>query len=100
MIGEDDSAKVAPASTVPVSLESFIYNISPDELLRAAANPALTEDLALSLLKRADLPVEVLERLSKNSGVLKSRKVKFALASHPHTPRRASVPPHPAVLHF
>ena len=60
--------------------------------LRTAADPALTEDLALSLLKRADLPAEVLENLSKNVKALKSRKVKMALASHPHTPRHVSVP--------
>ncbi len=92
MIRENENAEAAPASAIPPSLEASIHNISPDELLRAAANPALTEDLALSLLKRADLPVEVLERLSKNGGVLKLRKVKLALASHPHTPRRVSVP--------
>jgi hypothetical protein len=60
--------------------------------LRTAADPALSEDLALALLKRADLPAEVLENLSKNVKALKSRKVKMALASHPHTPRHVSVP--------
>jgi len=92
MIWESENAEGSPGSATPPSLESFIHNISLDELLRAAANPALTEDLALSLLQRADLPVEVLERLSKNGSVLKLRKVKFAVASHPHTPRRVSVP--------
>jgi hypothetical protein len=92
MIREGENAKASPASATTPSLETFIYNIALDELLRAAANPALTEDLAMSLLQRADLPVEVLERLSKNGSVLKLRKVKFALASHPHTPRRVSVP--------
>jgi hypothetical protein len=66
--------------------------LDPDELLRTAADPALTEDLALSLLKRPDLHPQVLERLAKNAGVLKSRKVKIALASHPRTPRHVSVP--------
>ncbi len=62
------------------------------DLLRTAADPTLTEDLALALLKRADLPAEVLEQLAKNANALKSRKVKIALASHPHTPRHVSVP--------
>lgn len=35
---------------------------------------------------------EVLENLSKNVKALKSRKVKMAVASHPHTPRHISVP--------
>jgi hypothetical protein len=62
------------------------------DLLRSAADPLLTEDLALALLKRSDLPPEVLEQLAKNANALKSRKVKIALVSHPHTPRHVSVP--------
>jgi len=64
----------------------------PADLLRTAADPALTEDLALALLKRAGLPAEVLEQLARNSNALNSRKVRIALASHPHTPRHVSVP--------
>jgi len=62
------------------------------DLLRTVADPALTEDLALALLKHADLPSEVLEQLAKNSNALKTRKVRIALASHGHTPRHVSVP--------
>jgi hypothetical protein len=78
-------------STAP-PVESQIHSVSRDELLRAAADPELTEDLALALLKRSDLPTEILEQLSKNSTVLKLRKVKVALVCHPHTPRHVSVP--------
>jgi hypothetical protein len=92
MIRQDDNADATPARAIPASLEAFTHNFSSEELLRAAANPALTEDLALSLLQRADLPVEVFERLSKNGTVLRLRKVKLALASHPHAPRQVSVP--------
>jgi hypothetical protein len=63
-----------------------------EELLRTATDPDLTEDLALALLKHAELAPEVLERLAKNGNALKSRKVKIALASHPRTPRHVSVP--------
>jgi len=76
----------------PPPLQSQIHSVSRDDLLGAAADPALTEDLALALLKRADLPPEVLEQLSKNGNVLKLRKVKVALVCHPHTPRHVSVP--------
>src|SRR5258708_32331354 len=62
------------------------------DLLRIAADPALTEDLALALLKHPGLASEVLEQLAKNAGALKSRKAKIALASHPKTPRHVSVP--------
>jgi hypothetical protein len=62
------------------------------ELLRIAADPALTEDLALALLKRAELPADVIEQLAKNANSLRSRKVQLALASHPRAPRHVSVP--------
>src|SRR5271155_2338549 len=65
---------------------------APVDLLRAAADPALAEDLALALLKRPDLHSEVLEQLAKSANALKTRKVRIALASHPHTPRHVSVP--------
>jgi hypothetical protein len=64
----------------------------PADLLRTAADPALTEDLALALLHRTDLPSEVLEQLARNTNPLQSRKVRTALVCHPHTPRHVSVP--------
>lgn len=81
----DESAPASSASATPPRL-------ALDDLLRNATDPALTEDLALALLKPADLPPEVIEQLAKNTNALKSRKVKIALASHPHTPRHVSVP--------
>jgi hypothetical protein len=81
-IVEDEAAPPSTASAAP----------TPPADLRAAANTDLSEDLALALLKRADLTPEVIERLAKNVNALKSRKVKIALASHPRTPRHVSVP--------
>ena len=89
---EDNNPQAHKPATIPTSLEASILYISREEMLRAAVNPALTENLALSLLARPDLPVEVLESLAKNPTVLKLRKVKLALTSHPHTPRHVSVP--------
>jgi hypothetical protein len=57
-----------------------------------AADSGLSEDAALALLKRSDLPAEVLEALGRNGGVLKHRKVKLALVEHPKTPRHVSLP--------
>jgi hypothetical protein len=65
---------------------------APVDPLRTVSDPALTEDLALALLKRLDLPAEVLEQFAKNVNALKSRKVRIALTGHPHTPRHVSVP--------
>jgi hypothetical protein len=66
-----------------------VQHQSPE--LLAAADPSLGEDRALALLKRADLRAEVLARLSKNAGAMKSRKVKLALVQHPNTPRHVSI---------
>jgi hypothetical protein len=87
---EISKGEIAPSSTVAATAPPHVPTTA--DLLRTAADPALTEDLALALLKRADLTPEVLEQLSRNIYVLKSRKVKIALASHPHTPRHVSVP--------
>jgi hypothetical protein len=57
-----------------------------------AGDPRLSEDLALALLTRRDLPRETLEALSKNGQVAKQRKVRLALVTHPRTPRHISVP--------
>jgi hypothetical protein len=78
----------APTTT----LQEVNHNTSSDALIAAASDPTLTEDFALTLLKRSDLPSEALDRLSKNSGLTKSRKVKLALVAHPKTPRHVSVP--------
>jgi len=52
---------------------------------------ALTEDLALSLLKAPDLPAEEVEQISRHAGLMKSRKVRLALAAHPRAPRRLTL---------
>jgi hypothetical protein len=80
---EEENARSSTASAMPPTLA---------DLLRTAADPALTEDFALALLKHPDLPPEVIELLAKNASALKSRKVKIALVSHPKTPRHVSVP--------
>jgi hypothetical protein len=60
--------------------------------LRAASDSSLTEDLALGLLNRPDLPAEALEALSKNGSVVKLRKVRRGIVEHPRTPRHISLP--------
>ena len=86
-------AETAALSTVPAASMPLV---PADSLLPAwlatAADPNLTEDLALALLKHAELTPEVLEVLAKNGNALKSRKMKIGLVSHPHTPRHVSVP--------
>ncbi len=73
-------------------LESLIHDQSADVLRAVAADARLTEDLALSLLARRDLPPQALEDLSKNIAAMKSRKVILALVAHSRTPRHVALP--------
>lgn len=50
------------------------------------------EDQALSLLRRRDLPEEILVALARNPGAMKSRKVLLALIAHPRIPRHLAIP--------
>jgi hypothetical protein len=89
----NDSTAVRTASEeLASSLPEAVRSTSHEVLSEAASDPALTEDLALVLLKQGDLPSQVLDRLSRNSGVMKSRKVNLALVEHPRTPRHISIP--------
>ena len=74
---------------VDASLESA-KQVSPPNLQDSAAL-ALNEDLALAQLKNRDLAVEAIEEISQNSGLMKLRKVRLAVACHPHTPRRVAL---------
>lgn len=93
-MNEDNEHNEPPHSIPETAIPPAEAPHSPahDDLLRAAAEPMLSGDQALALLARADLPGEVIEQLAKNRSALKLRKVKIALACHPHTPRHVSVP--------
>jgi hypothetical protein len=43
------------------------------------------------MVKDRGLPAEVVEQISRNAAVMKSRKVQVALAAHPRTPRRIAL---------
>jgi hypothetical protein len=79
-------------SPVEERLAALVHSQSPDVLLELAANPALTEDLALALLARRDLPRGLVEILVKNASVMKSRPVINAVTRHPKTPRFIALP--------
>lgn len=82
------------AKLKPEELESLLTrpSLSAEELAAAAAHHALTEDSALSLLERRDLDQGAIESLARNGRVMKGRKVKIGVASHPRTPRHISLP--------
>jgi hypothetical protein len=66
----------------------------PDSSIAATPSepaPALTEDLALAALKTRDLASEEIDRIAKDPAMMKSRKVRLALAAHPRVPRRLTL---------
>lgn len=75
----DDPPESAPAAGTASSEEKLDNSAS------------LTEDLALAQLADRDLSPDAIEQISQNSGLMKSRKVRLALASHPRTPRRIAL---------
>ncbi len=79
-----------PETSPPPSIPILDESAGPDVMTQSSADP-LTEDLALALLQRRDLLPEALEDIGKNAIVTKSRKVRFALASHPRAPRHLSL---------
>lgn len=74
------------------ALDHLVHDSDPDILIAVAADARLTEDLALALLERRDIPREALEQLHRNSSVARLRKVRLAIVTHPRTPRHVSVP--------
>jgi hypothetical protein len=89
---EPSPASLSSSDKTPLSLPEAVHSASPEILISTASDPALTEDLALVLLKRSDLSAQALGQLSKNGSLMKSRKVKLALIEHPRTPRHISIP--------
>lgn len=73
-------------------LAALVHGREPELVRRAAADRRLTEELALALLERRDLPHLAIEDLSRNGAVMKHRKVLNALVVHPRTPRHVSLP--------
>jgi hypothetical protein len=73
-------------------LDQLIHDSDPEMLAAVAGDARLTEDLALALLERRDLPRQALEQMHKHKSLARVRKVQLALVMHPHTPRHVSVP--------
>lgn len=81
-----------PALPPDTPLDQLIQDPSPEIVAAVASDMRLTEDLALALLKRRDLPGKALELLHRNKSLAKLRKVRLAIVIHPQTPRHVSVP--------
>src|SRR5437879_12552456 len=72
-------------------LAGLLHHPSADVLLALLDNPALDETQVCLLLERKDLPGEILEEIARRKALLKSYRVKRALAFHPRAPRLVSL---------
>ena len=72
-------------------LAALLHHPSAGVLLGLLDNPALDETQLCLLLERKDLPAEILEEVTRRKALLKSYRVKRALAFHVRTPRLASL---------
>lgn len=72
-------------------LAALLHHPAADVLLALLDNPALDETQLCLLLERKNLPGEVLEEVGRRKPLLKSYRVKRALAFHPRTPRLISM---------
>jgi hypothetical protein len=89
MSSEQDA--VGAAASAKTAVSPTANEESAQDLFARAADRSITEEIALALLARGDLPGEALEALSKNANVFKSRKVRLAVAGHARTPRHVSL---------
>src|SRR5260221_14095277 len=72
-------------------LAGLVHHPSADVLLALLENPALDETQVCLLLERKNLPEEILEEIARRKVLLKSYRVKRALAFHPRAPRLISL---------
>src|SRR5205085_5322389 len=87
-VAEDrERARVATGD----ELATLLHHPSADVLLALLDNPALDETQVCLLLERKDLPGEILEEIARRKALLKSYRVKKALAFHPRSPRLVSL---------
>src|SRR5260370_10495409 len=72
-------------------LAGLLHHAAANVLLALLDNPALDETQLCLLLERKDLAGEILEEVARRKHLLKSYRVKRALAFHPRTPRLVSL---------
>jgi hypothetical protein len=90
-MSEEASVRERALVATGEELARLLHHPSADVLLGLLENPALDETQVCLLLERKDLPGEVLEEIGRRKALLKSYRVKRALAFHPRTPRLVSL---------
>lgn len=72
-------------------LAGLLHHPDAGMLLALLDNPALDEAQLCMILERKNLPGEILEEVARRKQMMKSYRVKKALAFHPRTPRLATM---------
>src|SRR5229473_8072142 len=72
-------------------LAALLHHPEAEVLLGVLENPAIEETHVCLLLERKNLPEEILEEVARRKALLKSYRVKRALAFHPRAPRLISL---------
>jgi hypothetical protein len=90
-MAEDTTSRERALVATGEELAGLLHHHSMDVLLALLENPALDETQVCLLLERKDLRGEVLEEVARRKALLKSYRVKRALAFHPRTPRLVSL---------
>ncbi len=88
MTEDSKTMNASPVAPTPQD-DTALDPLDPD--LAAPSQSPNNEDSALALLQRADLPPDLIEKLSKNNVATRSRKVKLAIIRHLKTPRYVSL---------
>ncbi len=78
----DEASKLEPA--IPFT-DVSVSSTQPSDASR------LNEDLATARLKDPEITKEAIEEIARDSGAMKSRKVRLAMAVHARTPRRIAL---------
>ncbi len=88
----DLETRLRLASGAPEEQSQVLHDQTEEVLFALVDNPRFEEQQALVLLSRKELSWKVLERLGQRNDLLKSYRIKNALARHPHAPRSVSLP--------
>jgi hypothetical protein len=91
-VTDDPNSPRDAGQTANPSADDAIHSCLLDLPVPLDSEAGLSEDQTLWLLKKTDQPARLLDRISKNTRLMKSRKVRLGIISHPHTPRHISIP--------
>ena len=90
-MSEDAASRERALAATGEELAGLLHHHSMEVLSALLDNPALDETHVCLLLERKDLRGEILEEVARRKALLKSYRVKRALAFHPRTPRLVSL---------